>query len=154
MEAELSTTRYAEVPVADLAGLNTQLISCYFAATPDSTRSCNASRPTTRPGEEDLSDLMYRRTEENSQPMTRRNPADPSGAVAARSPCREITRTLRAVVMAADHAHNQGEQQDRSKVGNTRLTALSRMSYPPAERFSSYLTDGKSRVAGSSRHAP
>ena len=70
MEAELSATRYAEVPVADLAGLNTQLTSCYFAATPDSTRSCNASGPTTRPGEEDPSDLMYRRTEENSQPMT------------------------------------------------------------------------------------
>jgi hypothetical protein len=59
MEAELSATRYAEVPVADLAGLNTQLTSCSFAATPDSTRSCNASGPTTRPGEEDLSDLMW-----------------------------------------------------------------------------------------------
>jgi hypothetical protein len=34
---------------------------------------------------------------------------------------REITRTLRVVVMAADHAHDQGEQQDRSKVENTRL---------------------------------
>jgi hypothetical protein len=83
MEAELSATRYAEVPVADLAGLNTQLTSCYFAATPDSTRSCDASGPTTRPGEEDLSDLMHRRTEENWQPMTRRDPADPRGAVAA-----------------------------------------------------------------------
>ena len=139
MEAELSATRYAEVPVADLAGLNTQLTSCSFAATPDSTRSCNASGPTTRPGEEDLSDLMYRRTEENSQPRTRRNPADPRERSPPDRHAREITRTLRAVVMAADHAHNQGEQQDRSKVGNTRLTALSRMSCPPAERFSSYL---------------
>ena len=53
------------MPVADLAGLNMQLTSCYFAATPDSTRSCNASGPTTRPGEEDLSDLIHRRTEEH-----------------------------------------------------------------------------------------
>jgi hypothetical protein len=59
MEAELSATRYAEVPVADLVGLNMQLTSCYFTATPDSTRSCNASGPTTRSGEEDLSDLVY-----------------------------------------------------------------------------------------------
>src|SRR5215217_2939479 len=133
MEAEFSATRYAEVPVADLAGLNMQLTSCYFAATPDSTRSCNASRPTTRPGEEDLSDLMYRRTEENSQPMTRRNPADPRGAVAARSPCLRDQQNSEGGGHGRGHAHNQGEQQDRSKVGNTRLTALSRMSCPPAE---------------------
>src|SRR5512133_2021847 len=79
-----------------LAGLNTQLTSCSFAATPDSTRSYNASGPTTRPGKEDLSNLIHRRTEENSQPMTRRNPADPTGAVAA------------PIAMPARHQNHEG----------------------------------------------
>jgi hypothetical protein len=34
---------------------------------------------------------------------------------------REITRIMRVMVMAVEHAHDQGEQLDRSKVGNTRL---------------------------------
>jgi hypothetical protein len=64
MEAELSATRHAEVPVAD-TGPEHAADQYYFAATPASKRSCNASGPTTRPGEEDLSDPMHRRTEEH-----------------------------------------------------------------------------------------
>ena len=127
-----------------LAGLNTQLTSCYFAATPGSTGSCNASGPTTRPGEEDLSDPMYRRTEENSQPMTRRNPADPRRAVAARSPCPQDHQNSEGGGHCRGSCPSPGEQQDRSKVGNTRLTALGRMSCPPAEPVQ-FLFNGKSR---------
>jgi hypothetical protein len=48
---------------------------------------------------------------------------------------------MRVVVMAVDHAHDQGEQQDRSKVENTRLHAaqphtLARL----LSRFSSHST--------------
>ena len=113
------------MPVADLAGLNTQLTS---------TTSQNARLypelqrpgPTTRPGEEDLSDLMHRRTEENWQRMTRRDPADPRGAVAAQIGRRSETRAQ---------------------------TALSRMTCPPAEPVQ-FLLNGTSRLAGASRHAP
>jgi hypothetical protein len=83
MEAELSATRDAEVLVADLAGLNTQLTSTTSQERQALPGAGNASGPITRPGEEDLSDLIHRRTEENGQPMTRRDPADPRGAVAA-----------------------------------------------------------------------
>jgi hypothetical protein len=83
MEAELSATRDAELPVADLAGLNTQLTSTTSqerqalpgAATPPG-RSRGRARKICRT-------LYTRRTEENGQPMTRRDPADPRGAVAA-----------------------------------------------------------------------
>jgi hypothetical protein len=59
MEAELSATRHAELPVADRAGLNTQLTSTTSQERQALPRSCNASGLITRPGEEDLSDLIH-----------------------------------------------------------------------------------------------
>ena len=107
------------MPVADLAGLNTQLTSTTSQNArlyPDLQRP----RPTTRPGEEDLSDLMHRRTKENWQRMTRRDPADPRGAVAAQSPCPRDHQNHKGGGHGRGSCHDQGEQQDRSKVGNTR----------------------------------